>query len=254
MTRSSLVRVLLLTAATAVWGSAFVVTKGTLTGMSAAGFLTWRFAIAAVVLALVGLSRIRAMSATDVSHGVLLGVFLSAGFLLQTTGLRDVSATLSGFLTGTMVVLTPLMAAVVFKERVGAAGWVAVLVAMCGIALLTLPGWAMGLGGVLTVGGAACFALHIAGLSRWATTANAYGLTALSVAFAAGLCACAAIVNGGPGALEPDFAAGLAAAVGGEQLSAVAIAGGLIVVVSMFIAELGSRRCCDAMSPRVDCC
>jgi len=296
MTRSSLVRVLLLTAATAVWGSAFVVTKGTLTGMSAAGFLTWRFGIAAGVLALVGLNRIRTMSAMDVSHGVLLGVFLAAGFLLQTTGLRDVSAALSGFLTGTMVVLTPLMAAVVFKERVGAAGWVAVLVAMCGIALLTLPGWAMGLGGVLTVGGASCFALHIAGLSRWATTANAYGLTALSVAVAAGLCACAAIVNGGPGVpptpsawwsvlylavvatcvgfavqawaqsglsatqaavvmtLEPVFAAGLAAAVGGERLSAVAIAGGLIVVVSMFIAELGSRRCCDAMSPRVECC
>lgn len=217
-----------------------MVTKGTLAGMSAAGFLTWRFGIAAVVLALVGLNRIRAMSAADVSHGVLLGIFLAAGFLLQTTGLRDVSAALPGFLTGTM--------------------------------------------------------LHLAGLSRWATTVNAYGLTVLSVAVAAGLCACAAIVNGGPGVpptpsawwsvlylavvatcvgfavqawaqsglsatqaavvmtLEPVFAAGLAAAVGGERLSAVAIAGGLIVVVSMFIAELGSRKCCDAMSPRVECC
>lgn len=62
----------MLTAATAVWGSAFVVTKGTLTGMAAAGFLTWRFGIAAVVLALVGWNRIRAMTATDVRHGVLL--------------------------------------------------------------------------------------------------------------------------------------------------------------------------------------
>lgn len=195
-----------------------------------------------------------------------------------------------------MVVLTPLVAAAVFRERVSAAGWVAVLMAMGGIALLMLPAWTMGLGAALTFGGAACFALHIAGLSRWATSVNAYGLTALSVAVAAGLCACAAIMNGGPSApptpsawwsvmylavvatcvgfavqawaqsglsatqaavvmtLEPVFAAALAAAVGGEHISAAAVAGGLIVVASMFVAELGPRKCCDAMSPRVECC
>lgn len=286
----------MLTAATVVWGSTFVVTKGTLAGMAGAGFLTWRFGIAAVVLALACSSRLRAMTATDVRHGVLLGVFLAAGFLLQTAGLRGVSAALSGFLTGTMVVLTPLAAAVVFRERVSPAGWVAVLMAMGGIALLTLPGWAVGLGAALTVGGAACFALHIAGLSRWATSVNAYGLTALSVAVAAGLCACAAITSGGLDAppspsvwrsvlylavvatcvgfavqawaqsglsatraavvmtLEPVFVAAIAAAVGDEHLSAAAIAGGLVVVASMFVAELGPRECCDAMSPRVECC
>ena len=54
--------------------------------------------------------------------------------------------------------------------------------------------------------------------------------------------------------LEPVFAAALAAALGGEHISVVAIAGGLIVVASMFVAELGPRDCCDAMSPRVECC
>jgi drug/metabolite transporter (DMT)-like permease len=286
----------MLTAATAVWGSTFVVTKGTLTGMATASFLAWRFGIAAAVLVFVWSRRLREMTARDVRHAVLLGVFLASGFLLQTTGLRDVTAASSGFLTGTMVVLTPLMAAAVFRERVGRAGWVAVLMAMGGIALLMLPGWTPGLGAVLTVGGAACFALHIAGLSRWATSANARGLTALSVAVAAGLCAGAAIMSGGieapPGpsawrsllylaivatcvgfavqawaqsglsatraavimTLEPVFAAALAAAVGGEHLSLAAAAGGLIVVASMFVAELGPRECCDALSPRVECC
>lgn len=187
----------MLTAATAVWGSTFVVTKGTLTGMATASFLAWRFGIAAAVLAFVWSRRLREMTAQDVRHAVLLGVFLASGFLLQTTGLLDVTAASSGFLTGTMVVLTPLMAAAVFRERVGRAGWVAVLMAMCGIALLMLPGWTPGLGAVLTVGGAACFDLHIAGLSRWATSANARGLTALSVAVAAGLCAAAAFMSGG---------------------------------------------------------
>lgn len=264
--------------------------------MATAGFLTWRFGVAAVVLALVWPRRLLAMTANDVRHGVLLGIFLAAGFLLQTAGLRDVSAASSGFLTGTMVVLTPLAAAVVFRERVSAAGWAAVLMAMCGIGLLMLPGWTLGLGAVLTVGGATCFALHIAGLSRWATSVNAKGLTTLSVVVAAGLCAGGAIMSGGldapptPSAwrsvlylavvatcvgfaaqawaqsglsatqaavvmtLEPVFAAALAAALGGEHLSVLAIAGGLIVVASMFVAELGPRECCDALSPRVECC
>lgn len=139
-TAASLPRVLLLTGATAVWGSTFVVTKGTLTEMTGAGFLAWRFGIAALVLTLAWSHRLRAMTADDVRRAVLLGIFLAAGFLLQTTGLRDVSAASSGFLTGTMVVLTPLVAAALFGERVSWAGWVAVLMAMAGIALLTLPG------------------------------------------------------------------------------------------------------------------
>jgi drug/metabolite transporter (DMT)-like permease len=53
---------------------------------------------------------------------------------------------------------------------------------------------------------------------------------------------------------EPVFAALLAAAFGGETLSAAAWLGGLLVVLSMFVAELGPRRCCDALSPRIECC
>jgi drug/metabolite transporter (DMT)-like permease len=294
--RASIPRVLVLTAATAVWGSAFVVTKGNLQDMTAPAFLTWRFGIAAVVLALVGPGRLRRMTRVEVRRGLLLGTFLAAGFLLQTTGLQSVSAAVSGFLTGAMVVLTPVAAAAVFRERVGVAGWTAVLVAMIGIGMMTLRGWSLGSGELLTFGGAAFFALHIAGLSRWATRRNAYGLTALSVVVAAGVSACAAVLGAGVAApptpsawrsvvylavvatcvgfgvqawaqsglsatgaavvmtLEPVFAAALAMTIGGESLSALSAVGGVAVVASMFVAELGPRECCDAMSPRIECC
>ena len=238
----------------------------------------------------------RALTPAELGRSVLLGLFLGTGFLLQTTGLTDVSAAVSGFLTGTMVVLTPVVAALVFGERVGAAGWAAVAGAMCGIALMSLRGWSFGAGTLLTVGGAACFAFHIAGLSRWATPGNAYGVTAVSVSVAAGLSAGAAVVSGGLVApptwsawravtylalvatcagfaaqawaqsgltairaavimtLEPVFAAAIALAVRGERLTWAAAVGGLLIVGSMFVAELGPRACCDAMTPRVECC
>jgi len=30
--------------------------------------------------------------------------------------------------------------------------------------------------------------------------------------------------------------------------------GGVLVVTSMFVAELGPRDCCDALAPRIECC
>ena len=54
--------------------------------------------------------------------------------------------------------------------------------------------------------------------------------------------------------MEPVFAAVIATALGGESLPPLSWLGGLIVVTAMFVAEIGARPCCDAMSPRVECC
>ena len=173
-----------LLAATTIWGSTFLVTRQSLPGISAASFLTWRFGIAATMLTVARPGRLRALTGAERRHGLILGLFL-----LQTSGLRQTTAGVSGFLTGTMVILTPLFAAWCFHERVGRAGWVAVSVSATGIALLLVPGATLTTGALLTLAGAGCFAGHITALSRWATADNAYGLTACSVSVAALMCA-----------------------------------------------------------------
>ena len=290
------VAVVALVAATAAWGSTFLVTKQALAGTSAASFVFWRFAIASVLFALVRPRRIRGLSTTDRRRGIALGLFLASGFLLQTAGLRDTDAGVSGFLTGTAVVLTPVIASAVFREQVGAFGWTAVAVATGGLALLVLRSATVTTGAVLTIAGAACFALHIASLSRWATRENAIGLTAMSVSAAAALTGIASVASGGLAlpadaaawrslfylaivatcigfvvqawaqsalsattaavvmTMEPFFAALIATTLGGESLGVGGWVGGILIVASMFLAELGARRCCDAMAPRVECC
>jgi drug/metabolite transporter (DMT)-like permease len=54
--------------------------------------------------------------------------------------------------------------------------------------------------------------------------------------------------------MEPLFAAVLGGLVAGESLPISAWVGGGLIVGSMFVAELGPRKCCDALSPRVECC
>ena len=191
---------LALVGATAIWGSTFLVTKQSLPEMSPASFLVWRFGLAAIALLVARPRQLVTLTRAELHRGLLLGVFLGSGFLLQTIGLLDTDAGVSGFLTGAAVVLTPLVAAGWFKERVGGAGWVAVGVSTAGIALLMLRSATVTPGAVLTVAGAACFALHISALSRWATPVNAIGLTTSSVSVAAALCAVVAFAEGG---LEP---------------------------------------------------
>lgn len=282
--------------ATAAWGSTFAVTKTSLPGMAPPAFISWRLGLAALILITVRPRAALQLSPLDRRRSTVLGAFLGAGFLLQTTGLQQTSAGLSGFLTGTAVILTPIVAAVFFRERVGGMGWLAVGLSTVGLGLLMLRGGALTVGGLLTVAGAACFAVHIAGLSRWASALNAYGLTAWSVAVAAALNAFTAGAGGRldlPATrsawtaliylalvatclglviqawaqsvlrattaavimtMEPVFAAAIAATVAREQVTMIGWTGGVLIVASMFVAELGPRDCCDATSPRIECC
>ena len=50
--------------------------------------------------------------------GVVLGVLYGAAQVLQTMGLQHTDASVSGFITGTYVVLTPVLGAVVLRDRV----------------------------------------------------------------------------------------------------------------------------------------
>jgi drug/metabolite transporter (DMT)-like permease len=196
-----------LVAATAVWGSTFVVTKGSLDELDPASFLTWRFGVAAVALLLVRPRSPARLTREEQRRSALLGVALAAGFLLQTTGLLHTLAGVSGFLTGAAVILTPVVAAVFFREHVGGAGWAAVGLSAAGIAALSGGvGAASSVGAALTLAGAACFAVHITGLSQWATPRNAYGMTAVSVAVAAVLCGAVALL--GNGLTAPTTSAG----------------------------------------------
>lgn len=209
--------------ATAIWGSTFLVTKDTLDTLSVANFLFWRFGIAAVVLLAGSPRRWLSLTSDEWRKGLLLGLFLGGGFLAQTQGLLHTSAAVSGFVTGLMVVLTPLVAAVLYRERVQARGWAAVFVATAGLALISLRGWSLSPGVAITVLGATLFALQIASLAHWATKENSYGLTTVSVAVTAMMCLIAALLTGGVAVPSsgPDWTAILYLALGATCLGLV---------------------------------
>jgi len=211
---------LALTGVTAVWGSTFVVVKDAVGRMPVTDFLTWRFGIAAAAMLVLRPRTVAALGPAGRRAGLVLGVALGAGYLLQTLGLQTTSAAVSGFVTGMFVVLTPLGAALLLHTRPGRPALAAVVLATAGLALLSLHGVAVGGGELLTLGCAAAFALHIVGLGRWAATFDAFGLAVVQLLTTTALCAAVAL----PGGLVVPPDAGVWGALVLTALAATALA------------------------------
>lgn len=150
----------LLVFVTIIWGSTFVVVKGALQDAAPLPFIAVRFTLAGVLLFVVvsrGLVDRRALG-----PGVILGVFLFGGYLLQTTGLVYTTPSKSAFITASSVILVPVIQ-VLHGYRLRLAAVVGALCGLAGIYFLVLPSGlaAVNRGDVLTLFAAMAFAVHI---------------------------------------------------------------------------------------------
>ena len=185
-----------LLAVAAAWGSTFFLTKDLLLRIDVADYLALRFAIAAVILIAVHPMAVARLGRLDRSRAALLGVTYGVAQLLQTEGLRHTSASVSGFVTGMYVVFTPLLAAAILRHRIGRWTWAAVALATTGLGVLSLQGFSLGLGELLTLASAGLYALHIVGLGAWSTPSNAFGLSTLQMVVIVVVCGLGALPGG----------------------------------------------------------
>jgi drug/metabolite transporter (DMT)-like permease len=181
---------------TAIWGSTFIVVQDAVAQMPVMDFLAVRFGIAALFMLVMRPACLRGMSRTGFMRGGVLGLVLGLGYITQTFGLQHTSATVSGFITGMSVVLTPVVLWGLLRRKIGRNIWVAVVLAVTGLAFLSLRGWAVGWGELLTLGCALCFALHIVGLGEWSAQHDIYGLVLLQIATVAVISLLAAAPGG----------------------------------------------------------
>ena len=213
---------LLLISLTAVWGSTFFLIHEVVQEMSPADFLAVRFTIAAVAMLTVFWRPMLALNKREIQVGVGLGILYAVAQILQTVGLAHTEASRSGFITGTYVVLTPILTAVLLREHIPRSTWVAVLMAMAGLATLSLNGFGFGFGfgESVTLIAAAFYALHIIGLGRHSSPANAAGLSVVQMIVIAVVSLAAAT----PGGIELPKGAGAWASVLYMALMAGAVA------------------------------
>jgi drug/metabolite transporter (DMT)-like permease len=174
--RTSLLAALALLSVTGMWGSTFFLIRDLLDRMPVLDFLALRFAIASVALLAIAPRALRKLSRASFRHAVVLGLLYGVAQIMQTAGLAHTPASVSGFITGTYVVATPLFAAVLLRTRITRVTWLAVALAMGGLAVLSLSGLSVGFGQAITFVAALLYALHIVGLGAWSDAREAIGM------------------------------------------------------------------------------
>ena len=229
--RNSMLAAGALVLVTAIWGSTFFVIKDAVSAVDPIDFLAVRFAIGATVPAIVFLPRLRRLTAKQWLVGLGIGVLFGAGQIVQTIGLQTTAASISGFITSVYVVLTPFVVWLFFRARPSGQIWVAVALAMLGLAVLGLTGTAsFGLGETLTLIGAAVYAVHIVVLGSWAERMDAMALAIVQLISVAIIC----LVMGAPGGYRIPADPTVWAAIG-----YTAIAAGIVTMA----LQTWSQRC-----------
>lgn len=125
-------------------------------------FMAVRFLISGLVLALVAYRPLRRLSFDQVRRAVAVGMVFGVAMSLWVMGLFYISSMGEGaFLTSLGVVIVPIIARLAFKEAQPASTWLAIPIAVAGLALLSLRnGFQPEPGQLFFVAAASIFALY----------------------------------------------------------------------------------------------
>lgn len=222
---------LALVVAAICFGTTFLVVQDAVELVEPIPFLTVRFLVGALVLW--PIARTRAATPHEVRDGVLAGVTLLTGYVLQTVGLQYTGSATSAFITYLLVVFVPFIGLVLLRRRPHPITLAGVAVAVAGLELLTDPGGGaasdgFGRGELLTLGCAVAFAAHVVVLGETAERHDPFRLAAIQVAVVGAACAGPGLWLGGYG-----FPA---------RATLAAVATGLFATALAFVLQVTGQR------------
>ena len=188
---------MLLLTTTFFWGVTFTVVKQAVESVDVFVFLAQRFLLAFALILPIGLYKGKRIDGATVVRGSIMGVFLFGAYAFQTVALLYTSASNTGFLTGLNVVIVPLLAALVLRDRVSAGVKLAVVLAVIGLLLLCGNGtWQLNRGDVLAAICAVCVSLHLICTGEFVRRSDFYWLTVVQLGVVALLSYSGALIRG----------------------------------------------------------
>jgi len=202
---------LLLLAVVMVWGATFVLVKDALQDASPLLFNLLRMTLAFVALVIVNHRQLRSISRYSLFSGLIVGLFLAAGYQFQTAGLARTTPAKSAFITGLVVVFVPLFTVVpaLRSANTSPPRWttaIGALLAFAGLLLLTTPPEtslqnlfvSIGTGDLLTLICAVAFAGHLLALAHTSHRVPTGQLATLQIGVAALIMAITLPLGGKP--------------------------------------------------------
>ncbi len=152
-----------------IWGSTFPIIKIALNYASPYIFLSLRFIIGSAIFFIVFRSKIIKVSKETVMFGLIIGIALFFGYYFQTVGLFYTTASHSGLITGLYVIIAPILAIFMLKEKINIYVIVAIVMALAGLILLTgyYSTHTLNFGDLLTIFSAIAYAFQVVLIDKY---------------------------------------------------------------------------------------
>lgn len=168
-----------------LWGATFVVVKNALGHASVFVFLAVRFSVAAILMAAFRSRALRNLKREELLAGAALGLFMFGGYAFQTAGLLFTTPAKSGFVTGSSVVMVPILLGIFWGKRLTAWVYGGAAAAVIGLYFLTVPAEGvahLNRGDLLTFVAAGLYAVHIILVGEYTREHSVAALSVLQVA------------------------------------------------------------------------
>lgn len=136
-----------------------------------------RFIISFVVVAVIFHKQLRTATRKEVLHSAIVGLFYFFCMAFELLGLQTTPSSTTAFIENTAVVIVPLLAAIVYRRLPKRMDIICALIALVGIALMTLKGSGIHFttGELLVLAGACSYAMTV--ITMDVVTANDNPLT-----------------------------------------------------------------------------
>ncbi len=205
MRKSALGRLCLI-GCTFLWGTSFVVLKSALDAMPTLWILAIRFLGAALLMALFGARQLAKLDCGYWKGGAVMGLFLTAAYIIQTYGLVYTTPGKNAFLTATYCVLVPFLWWIIRRQTPERSHVIAAVICFVGIGLVSLQEHlTVNPGDLITIFCGLFYGLHIIATSVWAKDRDAVLLSMVQFLTAAVICfALAPIVSPFPSQVPSD--------------------------------------------------
>ena len=205
MRKSALGRLCLI-GCTFLWGTSFVVLKSALDTMPTLWILAIRFLGAALLMTLFGFRKLKKLDQSCWKGGAVMGVFLTAAYIIQTYGLVYTTPGKNAFLTATYCVLVPFLWWVIRRQKPERSHVIAAVICFVGIGLVSLQEHlTVNPGDLITLFCGLFYGLHIIATSVYAKDRDAVLLSMVQFLTAAVICfALAPLVSPFPAQVPSD--------------------------------------------------
>ncbi|CAH2213594.1 DMT family transporter [Tepidibacter aestuarii] len=182
------------------WGASFILTKNSLSELETYNFLAIRFLIAFIISSCVFFKNMIKSDKKTIKYGLILGIILYAHYAFQTVGLNYTTASKSAFITGSNVIMVPILSALMIKQSPKRKSLISAMLALIGLAMLTLNEniTSINIGDIYTLVCAGVFAIYIIFVGKYTWECESISLAVVQFGVVAFLSAVTSIAMESP--------------------------------------------------------